>query len=164
MKRDRFNNTHFVSGVDILPTVCDYANVDPPDTCQGDTLRPLVEDKEVTWRDYAYIESNYWGRAIVTDQYKYITEYKPKSIEDYLPPGPNDAQLGRAQLFHRNTEPSETENLADVPEYKDIVNACKIKLFAHENRLNRQQIVQPGAQKLISNWRRRLQGYWERGY
>ncbi len=164
LQRDCFDNTHFVSGVDLLPTVCDYANVEPPTDSQGDSLRPLVEGKEVTWKDYVYIESNYWGRAIVTDQYKYITEYKPKSYEDYLPPGPNDAQLGLTQLFHRNTDPSETKNLADEPECKDIINACKIKLFSQEKRLNRRQIVQPRPQSVISNWGKRLQGYWEHGF
>ena len=161
VRKDRFDDVHFVSGVDLFPTVCDYADVELPEGCQGKSLRPLVEGKDVSWRDYAYIESNYWGRAIVTDQYKYVTEYKPKSNEDYLPPGPNDAQLGLAQLFDRDADPIETKNLAVEPAYQDVINKYKIKLFSHEKRLNRRQIVQPGPQRLISNWGKRLQDYWE---
>ena len=31
VEKDRFDKTHFVSGVDLFPTVCDYASVDAPE-------------------------------------------------------------------------------------------------------------------------------------
>ena len=34
---------HFVSGVDLVPTVLDYAGIDVPDGVQGLSLKPLVE-------------------------------------------------------------------------------------------------------------------------
>ena len=163
MGKDRFDDTHFVSGVDLFPTICDYAGVDPPEGVQGTSLRPLAEGEDVAWREYAYIESNYWGRAIVTDEYKYVTEYKPKGVEDFIPPGPDTEQLGLAQLFDKHNDPWETENLADAQEYQEIIETCRGRLLAQESQLNRQQIVHQSPQRIISNWGKRLREYWEHG-
>lgn len=166
IEKDRFDETHFVSGVDLFPTVCDYAGIDVPEEVQGLSVRPLAEGRNAPWRDYAYIESNYWGRAIVTDRYKYVTEYKPTSnskfgVEDFQPPGPNAEKLGLAQLFDRQNDPGETENLAGNPTYDEVVKICRNKLFAQEARLHRQQIVHPSPKRVISNWGDRLRTYWQ---
>ena len=163
IQKERFDKTHFISGVDIFPTICDYAGIDPPEAVQGRSVRPLAEGRDVSWREYAYIESNYWGRAIVTEQYKYITEYKPKETADFLPPGPDAENLGVAQLFNRHVVPSETVNLADVAAYSETVEACREKLFAQEAELRRRQIVHQGSQRIISNWGKRLKDYWTHG-
>ena len=118
---------------------------------------------DVPWREYAYIESNYWGRSIVTDQYKYVTEYKPKADEDFIPPGPDAEQLGLAQLFDRENDPFETVNLADVPDYQDVIKTCREKLLNQESKLNRQQIVHSGPKRVISDWGERLRNYWQHG-
>lgn len=161
VEKDRFDETHFVSGVDLLPTVCDYAGIDAPDTAHGLSVRPLAEQRDAPWRDYAYIESNYWGRAIVTDRYKYVTEYKPKVVEDFQPPGPDAEQLGLVQLFDRHDDPRETVNLAHDTAYGEVVETCREKLFAQEAKLHRQQIVHPSPKRVISNWGDRLRTYWQ---
>ena len=163
IKKDRLDDDYFVSGVDLLPTVCDYAGIDVPEPCQGMSLRPLAEGQDVPWRDYAYIESNYWGRAIVTDSCKYITEYKPKDIEDFLPPGPDSEQLGLEQLFDRKSDPWETVNLADKPEYQELINSCRNKLLEQESCLNRREIVHQNPKRTIRNWGNRLREYWKHG-
>ena len=163
IEKDRLDEAHFVSGVDLFPTVCDYAGIDVPEGIQGVSVRPLAEAKDVPWRDCAYIESNYWGRAIVTEEYKYVTEYKPKAVEDFSPPGPDAEQLGLSQLFDRHDDPGETKNLAEDAAYSEVVNACRDKLLAQEARLHRQQIVHPSPKRVISNWGERLRGYWEHG-
>lgn len=163
IEKDRFDETHFISGVDLFPTVCDYAGIDIPEGIQGVSVRPLAEAKDVSWRDCAYIESNYWGRAIVTKEYKYVTEYKPKAVEDFSPPGPDAEQLGLSQLFNRHDDPGETKNLAEDAAYGEVVNACRDKLLAQEAQLHRQQIVHPSPKRVISNWGERLRAYWEHG-
>ena len=163
VEKDRCNETHFVSGVDLFPTVCDYADIDVPERVQGMSVRPTVEGKDVPWRDYAYIESNYWGRAVITEQYKYVTEYKPKAVEDFSPPGPDVEQLGLAQLFDRQNDPGETENLAEDTTYSETLKACRDKLIDQETKLDRQQIVHPSPKRIISNWGERLRAYWEHG-
>ena len=163
IEKDRFDETHFVSGVDLLPTVCDYADINTPERVQGLSVRPLAEGKDAPWRDYAYIESNYWGRAIVTDRYKYVTEYKPKAVEDFCPPGPDAEQLGLAQLFDRHDDPGETNNLAEDTAYGKVIESCREKLFVQEENLYRQQISHPSPKRVISNWGDRLRTYWQHG-
>ena len=163
VEKDRFDETHFVSGVDLLPTVCDYTGIDVPERVQGLSVRPLVEGKDVPWRDHAYIESNYWGRAIVTDRYKYVTEYKPKAVEDFRPPGPDAEQLGLAQLFNRHADPGETNNLAENTAYGKVIESCREKLFVQEENLYRQQISHPSPKRVISSWGDRLRTYWQHG-
>ncbi len=99
---------HFVSGVDLVPTVLDYAGIKVPGGVQGLSLKPLIERKStdidsktkdcekhekktsaentIPWRDFVYVESNFWGRAIVTERFKYIMEYRPKQKENFFPP------------------------------------------------------------------------------
>ena len=163
IKKNKLDDTHFVSGVDLFPTICDYASIDIPEICQGMSLRPLVEGKDKPWREYAYIESNYWGRSIVTDDYKYITEYKPRNIEDFLPPGPDSERLGLVQLFDRHDDPWETANLVDSPEHQEAINSCRDKLFQQESRLNKQEIVHQNPMRTITNWGNRLREYWTHG-
>ena len=161
IEKDRFDDTHFVSGVDVFPTVCDYAGIDVPEGLQGTSVRPLAEGRDVPWRDCAYIESNYWGRAVVTEQYKYVTEYRPKAVEDFLPPGPDAAQFGLAQLFDRHDDPGETRNLAEDAAYSKVVETCQEKLLAQEAGLHRQEMVHPNPKRIISNWGDRLRSYWQ---
>lgn len=162
--KDRIDESHFVSGVDLLPTICDYANINLPNGIQGMSLRSCVEGKNPkNWRNYAYIESNYWGRAIVDEEYKFITEYKPKEIEDFNPPGPDIENLGHTQLFDRNVDKFEKNNLAFNPKYKNIVNKYREKLIKQEGQLNRRHISHANPQRLISNWGKRLREYWEYG-
>ena len=163
VEKDRLNKTHFISGVDLFPTVCDYADVDVPEQVQGMSVRPIVEGRDIPWRDYAYIESNYWGRAIVSEEYKYVTEYKPKAEEDFSPPGPDVERLGLAQLFDRQNDPGETENLVGNAIYDEDVKICRDKLLTQEAKLHRRQIVHPSPKRVISNWGERLRTYWEYG-
>ena len=163
IEKDRFDETHFVSGVDLFPTVCDYAGIDAPERLQGTSVRPLVEGRDVPWRDYAYIESNYWGRAIVTEQYKYVTEYRPKATEDFLPPGPDASRFGLAQLFDRHNDPGETQNLAEDATYGEVIKTYQDKLLSQEARLHRQEMVHPSPKRIISNWGDRLRSYWQHG-
>lgn len=164
VEKNRFDVTHFVSGVDLFPTVCDYAGIKVPEELQGLSVHPFVEGKDVPGREYAYIESNYWGRAIITDWYKYVTEYKPKVVEDFFPSGPDAEQLGVEQLFDLPHDPWETKNIAGEAGYNEVVKmACREKLLAQEAELHRQRIVHPNPQQVISNWGERLRTYWKHG-
>ena len=31
------------------------------------------------------MESNYWARAIITERFKYVMEYRPRFEEDFMP-------------------------------------------------------------------------------
>jgi arylsulfatase A-like enzyme len=98
---------HLVSnGLDILPTLCDYAGVAVPTTLLGRSLRPIAEDKRVgQWRPYV-VSENHAGRMIRSQRYKYCV-YTEGSI--------------RESLVDMRNDPGEMKNVATLPEYKDAL-------------------------------------------
>jgi arylsulfatase A-like enzyme len=105
-----------VSHVDILPTVCDLANVPSPPGVAGVTLRLAVEQKPFE-RDPVVVESA-WGseissavattaRAVVTRTHKYVL---------------HDWGANREQLFDRAADPWELVNLAIEARHKPLVD------------------------------------------
>jgi arylsulfatase A-like enzyme len=98
---------HLVStGLDILPTICDYADVEIPEHLIGKSLRPVAEGKPVVdWREYVVSEDAKW-RMLRSKNYKYTTFSDPASKES---------------LVDLKKDPGEMRNLVDNPEYKDIL-------------------------------------------
>jgi arylsulfatase A-like enzyme len=94
------DSTNLVSGLDILPTLCDFAGVKAPANAafEGSSLRPLIERKPAAWRDHLVVEmgQNNDARMVRTDRYKYIA----------YATGEN-----REQLFDMQSDPGETMNL-----------------------------------------------------
>jgi len=87
---------HLVSGVDIVPTICDYAGVETPPRALGRSLRPWLEDKDADGHEFVASEVTRTGRMIRTPDYKYIM-YQGDPVE---------------QLFDMRADPGETKNLA----------------------------------------------------
>ncbi|MEM7532879.1 MAG: sulfatase-like hydrolase/transferase [Chloroflexota bacterium] len=157
-----FDHTHFVSGVDLLPTVCDYASIAPPDDVQGMSIRPLVEGKPTEWRDFAYVESNYWGRALIFDRYKYVCEYMPHgNDDDLLPPGPDVQRLGVEQVFDLVDDPLETRNLAYDAEMHEQVQGFRQALLNFEGQLQRRRITHENPMRVIRQWGARVKAFWD---
>ncbi|WP_460165947.1 sulfatase family protein [Thermostilla marina] len=96
---------HLVSGVDIVPTLCDYAGVAPPAHVQGRSLRPLAEGGNTSWRDFVYFEVMQTGRVIRSDRWKYV-RFSDDPVE---------------QLFDMREDPWETKNLYRDPRYADVL-------------------------------------------
>jgi arylsulfatase A-like enzyme len=102
------DDTHLVSnGLDLLPTLCDYAGIKPPEELSGRSLRPLAEGKDVEqWRDFIVTESQN-GRMLRTKRYKYCIY---------------DSGSRREQLTDLENDPGEMENLAEVETYNDVLD------------------------------------------
>ena len=102
------DDDHLVSnGLDLLPTLCDAANIKPPNGLNGHSLLPLARGEEnVRWRDYVVVESLH-GRMLRTDRFKY----------SIYASGSN-----REQLVHLNNDPGEMRNLADDEDYKETLH------------------------------------------
>jgi len=68
------NTQHLVSGLDILPTLLDYAGIAAPRSLEGHSLRPLVEGKRIPWREFVVAECSSGGEArmLRTARHKYI--------------------------------------------------------------------------------------------
>lgn len=105
LRENVLDNTHLVSGVDLVPTVCDLAGVPMPPDMRGHSLRPLAEGKAGPWRDFVISHTGLDGRMIRTNGYKLIT-YR------------NDPVL---QLFDMKNDPWETKNLAEEAACASVV-------------------------------------------
>lgn len=100
------DKTHLVStGLDILPTICDYAGVITPEHLLGRSLRSLAEGKPVeNWRLYVASE-NSWTRMIRTRDFKYCV---------FL-------TTNEESLVDLKNDPGEMRNIAGDPAFKDIL-------------------------------------------
>jgi len=102
------DDTHLVSnGLDLLPTLCDYAGIEIPEGLHGRSLRPLAAGKDIKqWRDFIVCESQN-GRMLRTDRFKYCIY---------------DSGRHREQLIDLKLDPGEMKNLAEIKDYKDVLD------------------------------------------
>jgi choline-sulfatase len=116
----RVDDRHLVSnGLDLLPTLCDYAGIKVPDGPHGLSLRPLAEGQEPgDWRDYVVSESQN-GRMVRTDRFKYCIY---------------DSGRHREQLIDLKDDPGEMKNLAEAPEHKQVLEEHRQLLRAGVER------------------------------
>jgi arylsulfatase A-like enzyme len=112
----KVDDEHLVStGLDLLPTLCDYAGVKVPKTLLGRSLRSIAEGKRVNnWRRYV-VSENHTGRMIRSERFKYCVHV--------------DGEI-RESLVDLKRDPGEMKNLASLPKYKDA-------LIEHRDYLNK---------------------------
>ena len=86
-----------VTGVDLVPTMCDFAGIDPPPRARGLSLRPLLENGQALARTFVTSEiADNRGQMLRSSRYKYLA-YLDDPTE---------------QLFDLEDDPGETRNLA----------------------------------------------------
>ncbi|MBM3744945.1 MAG: DUF229 domain-containing protein [Acidobacteria bacterium] len=111
VRRHGVVDTHtLVSGLDILPTVCDYAGVPPPEIVRGRTLRPALEgaglDRTFVVSEVRYGDAAHEGRMVRTARYKYVVYNGGRNPE---------------QLFDLELDPGEILNLARASDAAPIL-------------------------------------------
>lgn len=95
----RVEKAHLVCGLDLMPTLLDYAGIPLPDSLEGRSLRPLVRGETVSWRDYVTSENTIpAARMIRSTRYKYIAFAQGRV---------------REQLFDMEQDPGELNNLVE---------------------------------------------------
>jgi arylsulfatase A-like enzyme len=88
------------NGLDLIPTVCDYAGIEPPRELEGRSLKGLAGGSApAEWRPHVRVESEF-GEMIVTERYKYMMY---------------DSGANREQLIDLQQDPWETRNAAGDP-------------------------------------------------
>ncbi len=81
----RVNTTHLVSnGLDLLPTLCDYAGAAGAADPRGRSLRPLIEGKPARWRETLGVESEIGRMVVAADGCKYARYDRDKDEEQLL--------------------------------------------------------------------------------
>ena len=99
------DHEHLVSnGLDILPTLCDYAGVAVPETLLGRSLRSLGEGKRTGDRRPYVVSENQTGRMVRSQRFKYCVYTEGET---------------RESLVDMKEDPGEMKNLASLPKYKD---------------------------------------------
>ena len=95
------------NGLDVLPTLCDYAGVSVPNYLLGRSLRPLAENQEDNARRPYVVAENKTGRMLRSDHYKYCV-YTSGKI--------------RESLVDLRADPGEMKNLAGQAGFQKHLN------------------------------------------
>ena len=125
---------HLVSGLDVVPTVCELAGIAPPPLQRGRSLVPLMEGSGSGWRESVQVQSYVEGRALMRGDFKYIT-YRddPKEF-----------------LFDVRQDPWELQDLAE-----DAAHASTSPTFGRSSRATRTPwSTRPCPSRAMTRWRR----------
>ncbi|GAB4451547.1 MAG: sulfatase [Armatimonadaceae bacterium] len=134
-----------VSQIDLFPTLCEWARMDPPEWLQGKSLVPHLTGSENTVNDQIFAEVTYHAayepmRAVRTDQYKYIRRYDDRygpvlpncddsPSKDYLlEHGWRTLAPANEQLYDLVFDPHETNNLVGNTDYDHPLNEMRGRL------------------------------------
>lgn len=114
MYRNNVVRTELINaGLDLLPTICDYAGAEIPDRCTGKSIRTLIE-QENAQQIHSYVvtetmfdKSTTRGWMVRTSNHKYVLYDKGKY---------------REQLFDMQVDKNERINLAVEEKYSELLN------------------------------------------
>ena len=132
--------------IDYASTILDAAGIEPPETCQGESLLPLVRgERPDDWRDAVYYHyyENSWelqgkGDDAMAEPYAYFTPHRIgphrgvrtdryKLIEYY---GEGDYW----ELFDLELDPKELVNRYEDPGYESVLGDMKARLTSIRSR------------------------------
>ncbi len=106
----RVEKRHLASGLDIVPTMCDYADIPIPSSLRGKSLRKSIESPHSEGRPFVVTELHITpeeeGRMIRTALYTYVVFSTGASPE---------------MLFDRIADPGEMNNLAQDPARRGVL-------------------------------------------
>jgi len=101
----------------IYPTLLDLAGLPADPTCDGISLRPLLEDPKAPWERPALMTYMRGNHAVRSDRWRYI-RYSD----------------GTEELYDHDADPNEWENLAADRRYNDVLMKHRIWLPSAEAR------------------------------
>ncbi len=111
--------------LDIFPTLCDLAGLPTPESVQGKSLLPAMEEPSSVIRDSLHFAYRGVQRGVRVGKHKLI-EYVVKGKRT-------------TQLFDLETDPQETVNLANQPEHTKTVASLRKKLGRWRSELGDDQ-------------------------
>ena len=129
-KRNEIDKQNLVStGLDLIPTICDYAGVAVPKDLRGQSLKPLMYGQGI---DRTYISAqtefadydrtyNIKGRVLRTLRYKYIVY---------------DVGDKKEQFFDLENDPGEMNNLVGTADYRDLLIQHRQALQAYGSEIS----------------------------
>jgi iduronate 2-sulfatase len=120
---------HLTELVDVYPTLCDLAGLEKPFQLQGNSLVPLLNGENPSWKDAVYCR---WvkGETIVTKDRTYTAWFNQ----------PDDSPFAR-MMYNYTSDPEETVNISEVPGNSSEVKELHQKLIRHLEE--RERLVLP---------------------
>jgi N-sulfoglucosamine sulfohydrolase len=152
------DTTHFISGIDILPTVLEATGIEPPDGIDGSSFLPLLRGERQAGREYVYTQFhqnagrwNYPMRCVQDARFGYI--FNPWSNGERI--FRNESQAGRTmaamqaaakgnadlaarvelflyrvpeELYDFEHDPDALHNLVDDPRHADDLDRLRGEL------------------------------------
>jgi choline-sulfatase len=113
-----------VSYVDVYPTLCELAGLELPKHLHGESMTAIMKNPETAGGEEFCRFPN--RETVVTEQYAY-TEYYSRNENKYL----------SNMLFDHKNDPDENYNVADKPEYKEVVKELRTKVRKHVEEVNK---------------------------
>jgi arylsulfatase A-like enzyme len=122
-----------IQNIDIAPTILEFAGIQKPEQMQGMSFVPLLQQKEIAWRNKVFYEY-YWEDAfpqtptifgVRTDRYKYIF---------------NHGVWGINELYDLENDPLEVNNLIRNPEYDSLAKNLKNEMWTWLEETKGEQI------------------------
>ena len=124
---------HLIGGLDVAPTLCDYAGIASMPRNNGASFKKLVRGESSVWRDWLPASTPLLRhRIILKDDYKLIYE----------------RQTGAAQLFNLKDDPWEMEDLSGNPVYSSALN----ELLALRAQYDAGREISPAAAEDLKRW------------
>lgn len=142
-----------VSHIDIFPTICDLLEIEPPSWLEGKSMMPLMTGKKEEINEEVYSEVNYHcayepQRSVRTKRWNYIRRYldrrtpllancdRSPSKDLYLSRGWAESVLDQEQLYDLFFDPNETNNLAQSPKHRSVLEEMRTRLAGWMERTN----------------------------
>lgn len=151
VERSGHEKDAFVSLIDIFPTICNLLGVHTPFGVQGKNLLPLMQGKPYPERDFriAYSETGFGGmywddrddldpvtEGAATDGWKAfdcLNTWTQAGTERMIRKGDYEFiadMMGNYRLYDISSDPLETQDLSDNPDYFDILMDMSLELNA----------------------------------
>ncbi|WP_245987113.1 sulfatase-like hydrolase/transferase [Maribacter vaceletii] len=113
----------FCYNLDILPTLCDMIGIKKPASVSGTSLLPIINNETESVRDYTYHVYRQHQRAYRKGDYKLIEYVRAPDVSRKRGDFISGSRV--TQLFNITKDPWEIFNMADFPEYAEIVASMR---------------------------------------
>ena len=121
-----------VNLIDIYPTLLDLCGLPEKDTNEGRSIVPILNEPNVDWPYPSITTMGYGNHAIRSEEWRYI-QYKD----------------GMEELYNRESDPMEWNNLASHQEYVNVKEDLKEWLPNVNKRIRMKEIGKRGQRKKI---------------